>query len=272
MKLVTVLYLAVGLATAQTCPAWVCDPHGVKWREGVCAIVDSNATQFDIRYCGSSEFCPYNLLGSLHPVIRCAPIFPPVPAPAESAFPGERCDYLHTCYSGDCLSGICSTITPCVNPGDCGLGQFCRNSTCLPLVPFGGACASDFDCVNNAGCDIGIDAQYGMCRELGSLPAGAIVQSCGYSSHYLCASGQCYSLNATAFACTGLFMSPVLPYRCGTTSEDICNSTRDIVSGQIASNGCECGYDGYSYCSLFNGDPDAQAYMSVVTSYMRSPN
>jgi hypothetical protein len=44
------------------------------------------------------------------------------------------------------------------------------------------------------------------------------------------------------------------------------------MSGLANEQSCECGFDGYSYCSLFPGDSDFTDYRADVQTFLMSPN
>lgn len=283
MKFVAILSLAIAVsADVSACPAYVCDPSGVTWADGVCAMLDANNTQIDLKSgkCGSDTLCPAELIASgLLSATPCATITDPQPTPA--AFPGEKCDRLRLCIDGSACGADNTCPVPtgtCVNPQDCGLGKYCNTHAdpvaCAPQVAIGGSCYQDTDCVNNAGCDTTAGNQ-GKCVQYSSVAAGTQVQTCAGTTaalapHYLCASGYCYeTTTAGKFACAGSVANTVLPNRCGTTATT-CKSTADSTSTLTLSPGCGCGYDGFYYCPLFAGDADMTTYLSEMQSFLGS--
>ena len=288
MKWVLLLALAVCTSADLECVAWECNPKGDVWPDNVCAMQrQTNVTQWDLKTgaCKGDAFCPAEI-GPLMAYTSVSCLELPHPQPAAIAYPGERCDMLRTCLVPEgtfvyCFEGVCTTVSPCVNVQDCGLGMTCSKGECVELSPPGAACTLDTDCVLNSRCDIGPGAPEGSgkCVLYSSVLAGQGVQSCVISppstlaSHSLCASGYCYETSTTGeFACTGpITSSGPVPMRCETDTST-CTSARESVSGQVLTQNCQCGYDGYAYCPLFPGDSEYQAYLDDLQNFIRSPH
>ena len=281
MILVVCLPLVLSVAADTGCIAWVCDSSGAAWTANECAMRHpNNITEWDLKpnVCNSDEYCPAELGSGVSTSVNCVKI--PPPQAQFAAYPGERCDRLHTCIGNNiqCTNNVCATTSPCVDVQDCGLGKTCSTGKCANLVDVGQPCTVDTDCVINAGCDIDGNGVVGtgVCVVYNSVSAGSAVQTCtGTTStpapHALCASGYCYATATKGkYACTGMFTSSgSLPSRCESFTST-CVSAKDSVSGLTLTQNCECGLDGYPYCPLFPGDPDFQAYLSVTSNYMSS--
>ena len=255
MKFVAILSLAI-LAAAEynNCPAYVCDPSGVTWADGVCAMRDTNTSQYDLKTgeCSSDQLCLAELL-TLSPTVNCAS--PSAPQPVVAAYPGENCDVMHTCVGGvECTAGKCATITTdCVNVYDCGLNNACSGGKCVTLAIAGAACTLDTDCANGAGCDIvfGGAAGSGKCVTYNSVAAGTQVQTCAgttanLAAHALCSSGYCFeTATAGTFQCAGSVSSATTPPIRVTAAPFTCKSTTDTTSSMSLTWPTGCGFDGF---------------------------
>lgn len=287
MKFVAILSLAiVAAADSNGCMAYECDPSGVVWTSGTCAMFNAtaNSTRYDLKSdaCSSDWPCQLTLLSTAQTITNVTCMTPKTPTGAQIAYPGENCDTLNLCYYGTCTAGICSTTTsPCANTYDCGLGNTCDTATgkCVTFVAAGAkGCTVDTDCVNNAGCDIatGGAAGNGTCVQYFSVTADQPVQACTATTtvpgtHSLCASGYCYG-TASPFKCTGAFKSATTPPIRVTASTSTCTSAADASSNLTQTIVAECGYDGFPYCPLFFGDAEYTDYFSDINSFLSSPN
>lgn len=269
------------LASAESCIAYACaDSSNAKWSPGVCGQQDpSNSTQYLLNpsACTIPEQCDYSQNHCDYPQNSCVQLICTNTNPVQPAlaFPGEPCDFQHICLNGvSCMNGLCATNTfNCAHIQDCGPGKYCNDTRCWTQVPAGGMCFQDTDCVNSALCDRGKGADPGICVTYASVPAGQPVLGCPatnntLTSYNLCQSGFCFANATDSFLCTyTLKTSQSLPWMCSGGDEE-CVSTLDPISQNTYHESCSCGYDGFSYCSQFPGDPDMSLYLADVFNFL----
>ena len=286
MKFVAILSLALALsvADAQDCPAYVCDPKGVTWPSKVCGMNDPTTptTQYDIKsgYCSSSEICLYSPIVSPS---TCVEI--PKPTATQVAYPGEPCDDLNTCFTGTCTNSLCPTLqkgAACTHTSDCGGSLTCASpnaanpGTCQPVIaPGQTGCAVDSDCQQNAGCIV-VGAT-GTCVQYMSIAPQQAVLSCGSATTALapsvyCQSGYCFTTaDGKSTLCSDAVKNTGTTSAACTGAGATCQSTADTSAKTTLTETCQCGYDGKYYCPQFPGDQYMAAFLADQATYLGSP-
>jgi hypothetical protein len=245
MLIVYLFYYATGLY----CELYVCS----SLPKGQC--IANNGSVYYVDQCPSTSYCDVELDKNFSYCVPSSSVPPP-------AWPGESCAE-SGCLYGYCNETICvgkKYQEACTLNDDCDPGLYCKRGVCSKLISDNlGPCTSDYECKSSSGCN------YGKCAQYFSYQEGQEVE-CTNNRSLICSSGSCYN-----GYCIGLLAND-------KGAGSLCDTNSDCTSSKYYMpiypfyfySECQCGMDGKSYCSQFNGDPSMVNYLSTLLKWVRS--
>ncbi|OMJ66025.1 hypothetical protein SteCoe_37278 [Stentor coeruleus] len=246
--LLLVPFISTVWATKNSCPNYLCSlaPN----TESTCIKSITQNNTLSITPCISGLECIYS-----------SPQFYTCNHPQKS-LPGDQCNLNNQCLSNLCFSNKCQGRplgSSCTTSADCNIFLYCNEYTftCVNQIAFDHQCNNTYECSSNLACD------GKKCVYYFSIPIGSSVYNVpNYGLSYACTSGFAYNNTCS--------QAPIS----NSTNPISCNNGDFCISNDGKySKPCICGYDGNSYCPLFEGDFALQNSIrnfSAISQQMRS--
>ena len=250
----------LSLTSGLTCPKYECASSTPTSLQCIKYESSSGSNVYKLTPCQLGLTCPYTEGSST----SCKEY------PAFTRYPGDYCSVDIDCMSNNCLGTTCQGLNKnsqanCTTTADCEPGLYCEHTSnkCEEVKEEDdddNDCSRDDECNNDNLCDLG------SCTQMFSLDNDEQTNiTWGYLAP-LCKSGYAVK-DKTSWNCTAAPQSvtPNKVQECPASGE--CTSKEGNITRP-----CQCGYDGKSYCPLFEGDSQVVSMISSWQALFKSSN
>ena len=217
----------------------------------VCRLLTPGTTLYS-PCSGPNPFCQIDRSGKG----TCGPRRP------QHLLPGDLCQEPEDCLSQRCEKGVClgkPKGSHCSTMLDCGIGLYCTDKTCQPLVS---SLEGRKECETPLDCDMHSSCFDGKCVRYFSQDIGENTDCSLLHYSFLCSSGLCADSK-----CVGQPSHPTeYPSRC-EVDED-CSLTE--CDGFASAGQCTCGFSStpHKYCSVRPTDDISSEYIKLARAWV----